>query len=130
VKLPRADTEATNRFETLLPTGPGVEVRRMFGNPSAFVHRQLFFGVFGEDLFVRLGPQDRERLLALGGRPFAPMEGRPMAEYVVLPASIAGDRKAAAGWLARSLAFARALPPKPAKPSARRTATPRRSRSP
>ena len=43
------------------------------------------------------------------------MPGRPMAEYVILPASVIADRKALAGWLAKALAYCARLPAKAAK---------------
>ena len=40
------------------------------------------------------------------------MRGRPMREYVVLPAELLEDAAAVRDWTARALAHAAALPPK------------------
>ncbi|MCI4360833.1 MAG: TfoX/Sxy family protein, partial [Thermoplasmata archaeon] len=92
MKLPAADPGAVARFEQLCPTGPGISVRPMFGQPAAFVTGRMFFGVFGGDVFVRLSEEDRKTgLLLPGARPFEPMPGRPMREYVVLPESLLAE---------------------------------------
>ena len=69
-------------------------------------------GLYGDDWFVRLPAEERADLLAEdGARPFAPMPGRPMREYVVLPPSVVADGAALAHWLSRAVTFALTLPP-------------------
>ena len=58
----------------------------MFGNDAAFVNGNLFAGLFGKDLFVRLSEMDQAELLGeKGASRFSPMEGRPMSGYIVVP---------------------------------------------
>lgn len=80
----------------------------MFGQLAAFVNGNMFFGLFGSDLGVKLAPADLTRLHDAGGGPFGPAE-RPMTGYATLPA---GDPTA---WIAAALEYVAALPPKPAK---------------
>lgn len=113
MKIPGASDAASKALEALVPTGPTVTVRKMFGQPAAFVNGNLFFGVFGEDLFVRLSDADRADAERLGEfRPFEPMPGRPMRGYLVLPRPWLRDRKAAAPWVAKALRFGTSLPTK------------------
>jgi hypothetical protein len=57
----------------------------MFGNVGAFVNGNMFCGLFGADVGVRLtDPGDRARLAQAGGGPFGPAE-RPMGGYLALP---------------------------------------------
>jgi len=115
MKFPTADPTAVARFERLVPRASGVEVRPMFGHPAAFVTGRLFLGVFGDSVFVRLSEQDRPAGLRLrGARPFEPMPGRPMREYVVLPPDVAEDRAIAGPWVDRALRYVRGLGPKAA----------------
>ena len=58
-------------------------------------------------------------VLALGGRTFEPMPGRPMREYVVLPAAVLGDAGALARWVRRGVDYAAGLPPKQGKAKAK-----------
>ena len=108
-------------FESLVPEDPAVEVRPMFGNVAAFVNRNMFLSVFGNQVAVRLDEEDRGELLAEDGAvPFEPMEGRPMKEYVVLPAAWHGDVAKLASWFDRSAMWTRTLPPKTKKPPKRK----------
>ena len=50
-----------------------------------FVNRNMFVGVFGSDVFVRLSEADRVQILEEGASVFEPIHGRPMKEYVTMP---------------------------------------------
>jgi len=100
----------------------------MFGNLSAFVNGNMFAGLFGEDLFVRLPDEQSAPIRKQGGRDFEPRPGYAMKGYVTVPSTWRTKPAAAKAWIAASLVFARSLPPKVAagkkapakKPSARR----------
>ncbi|HEY6238923.1 MAG TPA: TfoX/Sxy family protein [Thermoplasmata archaeon] len=121
MKMPRAGPEAVARFQKLLPTGSGITVRTMFGQPAAFVTGNMFLGVFGDAVFLRLSEEDRAAgLLLEGSHLFEPMAGRPMREYVVLPTTVLADAARARPWVDRALRYARGLGPKRSRPPARR----------
>src|SRR5689334_2939667 len=85
--MPKADSATMERFTALLPKDPRNQIRPMFGHRAAFVNGRMFAGTFGTDIVVRLDEDARAELLAVSGaRIFAPMKGRPMKEYVMLPA--------------------------------------------
>lgn len=124
MQLPKPNAEAVALFEAIRPRTPQVTVRAVFGQPAAFVNGQMFLGVFGEHVFLRLSEADRARAAEIAdARPFEPMPGRPMREYVVLPPSTIADPALGAEWVGRSLEFARGLPAK--KPSRARTPGPK-----
>ena len=111
MKFSKSPAWLVQLFQALQPEVGGTP-RQMFGYPCAFENGQLFTGLFQDTLFVRLG----QGAAVPGGRPFAPMKGRPMKEYVVLPAEMLEDEDAVKGWMRRGLEYARSLPPKkPAK---------------
>ena len=111
-KIPKPDEAAKALFHSLVPERSDVRVKPMFGNVSAFVNGNMFMGLFGSDLFVRLPEPDRESLMKAGGGPFEPMPGRPMREYVILPAAWRTQPERIREWVDRSLAWAEELPPK------------------
>jgi hypothetical protein len=85
-----------------VPDAPGVEIKPMFGNLGAFVNGNMFMGLFGSDVGVKLAPDDRDRLLAEpGAGPFGPAE-RPMGGYVTLPPG--STSRTAAKWTGLALA--------------------------
>jgi TfoX/Sxy family transcriptional regulator of competence genes len=114
--MPKPSEEAKGFFRSIVPDGPEVTVRPMFGNLAAFVNGNMFTGLFGDGLFVRLSATDAAELIAAGGGPFEPMPGRPMTGYTMLPEAWQRDAQRAGAWMERALAFAGALPPKEKKP--------------
>jgi len=114
--IPKPDEESKAFFESVVPDHPDVRIRPMFGNVSAFVNGNMFMGLFGPDVFVRLPVGERGEVEAEGGTPFAPMPGRPMKEYVVLPGAWRSEPDRVREWAGKSLEWAEELPPKQPKP--------------
>jgi TfoX/Sxy family transcriptional regulator of competence genes len=111
-KMPKPTKETKDFFGSVVPDHPAVAIRPMFGQLSAFVNGNMFMGIFGEDVLMRLPEEDRAELTAAGGGPFEPMPGRPMREYVVLPPAWRDDPERIRRWAARALDHAEELPPK------------------
>ena len=108
-----APAPLVTRFDHAVAALPEVQQRKMFGYPAAFVNGHMLAGVFQASLFVRLAEKDRTELIEKhGATPFAPMPGRVMREYVVLPPSIVESKARLTTWLSRALRFVASLPPK------------------
>ena len=119
MQIPKPSDEDKDRFRSLVPDDPGVVVKPMFGNLGAFVNGNMFAGLFGSTVGVRVSDDDRTALETVDGiGPFGP-EGRPMGGYVGLPGSWSTDPDKAAEWVARAHAYVSGLPPK--APKARST---------
>ncbi len=117
--MPKPTEDDLRRFRRMMPDDPRVEVKPMFGNLGAFVNGNMFAGLFGSSIGVKLDDAGREELLAVpGSGPFGPEE-RPMGGYVALPAAW-DDGETAAAWTRRALEHVAALPPK--KPKAAKKA--------
>jgi TfoX/Sxy family transcriptional regulator of competence genes len=115
MQIPKPTEEDVARFRALVPDDPRVEVKPMFGNLGAFVNGNMFMGLFGSDIGVKLASADAERLGAIeGAGPFGPAE-RPMGGYVTLPAALTGATDAG-HWVGLALDHVGALPPKVKKP--------------
>ncbi len=99
-------------FHSLVPDDPRVEAKPMFGNLGAFVNGNMFMGLFGPDVGLRLDPAGREQLGAVeGSAPFGPAE-RPMREYVAVPRAWRDDPEKADPWVGRALEHTAGMPPK------------------
>jgi TfoX/Sxy family transcriptional regulator of competence genes len=123
--MPKPSEEAKAAFTKLVPGEPVVTMRPMFGNLAAFVNGNMFAGLFGEDLFVRLSEDDGARVRRQGGRDFEPMPGRAMRGYVTVPSSWRSQPEGAKAWIKIALEQTRQMPPKaPAakKPAAKKPA--------
>ena len=47
MQIPKPTDADKDRFRALVPDSPDVEVKPMFGNLGAFVHGNMFAGLFG-----------------------------------------------------------------------------------
>ena len=110
--MPKPSEDTRELFASLVPDHPKVTERPMFGQRSAFVNGNMFMGIFGQDLLLRLPEQDREAVIAAGGAVFEPMAGRPMREYVILPSAWRSKPATLRKWVARSLDHVEQMPPK------------------
>ena len=71
----------------LLALQPGVSRAKMFGMPSVMVGGKAFAGLNGESMIFKLSGEAHRSALALeGAKLFEPMAGRPMKEWVCVPA--------------------------------------------
>ena len=114
MQIPKPTDADKERFRSLVPDDPRVEVKPMFGNLGAFVNGNMFMGLFGADIGVKLAPEDAEVLRTQhGGGPFGPAE-RPMGGYVTLPSSMVGSADGAR-FVAKAVEFVAAMPPKAKK---------------
>src|SRR5713101_9580508 len=102
MQIPRPTDADKERFKSLVPEDARVEIKPMFGNLGAFVNGNMFMGLFGTDVGVKLNDADQSQLSDAGGGPFGPME-RPMGGYLTLPAAMSSAE--ARRWAARSLVY-------------------------
>lgn len=112
--MPRSTPDDTAAFLGLVPPEPTVTTRPMFGNMAAFVNGNMFAGLFGDQLFVRLPGPERERVLKEGGRDFEPLPGRAMTGYTCLPPGWKARAAASRTWIAKALESTGKLPAKKA----------------
>lgn len=122
MQIPKPSEADKDRFRSLMPDAAGVEVKAMFGNLGAFVNGNMFAGLFGPTIGVKLlDTASRDAFAAIEGvGPFGPSE-RPMAGYLTLPPAWVGAPELAAPWVKRAMAQVAALPPKAAKAAKPRT---------
>jgi TfoX/Sxy family transcriptional regulator of competence genes len=116
MEIPKPSEQDKQFFRSLIPGDPAVEIKPMFGNLGAFVHGNMFAGLFGPAVGVRLGGTARAELEAIDGSgPFGPAE-RPMGGYTSLPQAWRTTPDLAEHWVEKALAYASSLPPKASKP--------------
>lgn len=113
MKMPQATEEMKQGFrdlvEPLTLENPEVVVKPMFGQLGAFVHGNMFAGLFAPQVGVKLSADDASELATLGGGPFGPAE-RPMGGYLTLPGTLSEQERSA--WVARAAAYVGTFPPK------------------
>ena len=113
------DHDLADRARAVLPDGEAVSERQMFGGLTFMLGGHMLCGVVKDALVVRLGPEGARR--ALEQPHVRPMDftGRPLTGMVfVEPAGLADT--ALQRWVRDAADHARGLPPKQAKPAARK----------
>ena len=106
------DEKLADRIRAVLVAHNGLSVRRMFGGIAFMLGGNMCCGLVKDDLVVRVGPEQYEKLLA---EPHArPMEftGRPMRGFVYVGPDGYRSDQALAKWVERGVDFAASLPPK------------------
>jgi multimeric flavodoxin WrbA/TfoX/Sxy family transcriptional regulator of competence genes len=118
MEIPKPSEDDKLFFRSLIPDGASIEIKPMFGNLGAFVNGNMFAGLFGPDVGVRLDDAGHDELaMVKGSGLFGPAE-RPMTGYLTLPAAWRARPDLAASWVERALAHMRSMPPKVKKPKA------------
>jgi hypothetical protein len=110
MQMPQHTEDDKARFRRLVREAPGAEVKPMFGSLGAFVNGNMYAGLFGTDVGVKLDEAGLDELRGLpGAGPFGP-PGRPMGGYLSLPADL--PEEDAAAWVNRARDHVATLPPK------------------
>ena len=91
----------------------GLTAKRMFGGVCYLVGGNMAFGIYKDNLIIRLGSPERAQQEIDSGRalPFD-ITGKAMKGWVMIPKVRLGADRDYKKWLDRGLAFAKTLPPK------------------
>lgn len=104
------------QFGTFIETLPGIERRKMFGYPAAFIDGKLFAGLYQDSMVLKLPAAARAELFKRKGAvPFEPMPGRTMGEFVLVSRSWLKQRSKLKPWLEAARAYVQSLPAKTGK---------------
>jgi len=104
--------ELASRMREVIGGRDGVSERKMFGGIAWMVNGNMACGTLGDDLMVRLGPDEAER--ALGEPHVGPMQftGRTMRGFISVDAAGIADDMDLARWIDAGASHAASLPPK------------------
>jgi hypothetical protein len=107
------DPHLADRLRELTAPETGIAEKGMFGGLAFLVNGHLAVSASGKGgLLARVDPADAEALVQRPGVQRAIMGGREMPGWLrVDPAALEADADLA-GWVDRSVRFARSLPPK------------------
>jgi hypothetical protein len=94
--MPKVSDQAVAEYDAVAAglESAGVIRGSMFGMPCLKVGKKVLAGMFGDAMTFKLPPEPRKKALALPGvEPFDPGMGRPMKEWVLVPATQSGEWK-------------------------------------
>jgi hypothetical protein len=106
------DEALAARVRDVLGDTDGLHEKRMFGGLAFLLNGNMCCGVHGNDLIVRLDPEQTEEALRQQDVRVFDLTGRPMKGWVlVAPGGIETDDDLRS-WTAKGVAFAGSLPAK------------------
>jgi hypothetical protein len=106
------DEALAARVLEVLGDNPEISERKMFGGIAFMLSGNMAVGVSGDELMVRIDPDDQaEALTRPAVRPFD-MTGRPMKGWILVGAEGIAEDADLEGWVSKGLDFAGSLPPK------------------
>ncbi len=105
--------ELATRIRKRLGKRPGLTEKRMFGGLAFLLHGNMCCGVHGQEMIVRLDPEDTNRALKQPHtRVFDLSGGRPMKGWILVQPPGLARSDGLAKWVTTSLKYAASLPPK------------------
>jgi len=106
------DEGLAQRVRELLEERADVSEKKMFGGLAFLVAGNMCAGIMGDELMVRVGPDGYRDALAQPGAREMDFTGRSLKGFVYVDSEGIEDDADLAGWVARGIRFAGALPPK------------------
>jgi TfoX/Sxy family transcriptional regulator of competence genes len=107
------DETLAERVRNALGDKRGIVERKMFGGLAFMARGNMAVGVLGEDLLVRLAPEDCDAALGeVDVRPFGMAGKRPMRGFALVGDEQLADDASLERWVERGVSYALALPPK------------------
>lgn len=106
------DEGLAHRIREVLADQPGLTEKKMFGGIAFMVQGNMACGVSGEEMMVRISPDETDSAVSHPHvRPFD-MTGRPMKGWVLVAAGGYEADEDLEAWVRRGVDFALSLPPK------------------
>ena len=107
------DQDLEKMIETILTRKSGLTAKPMFGGVCYLVGGNMAFGIYKDNLIIRLGSREKAQKEIDSGRalPFD-ITGKAMKGWIMIPKSRLENTGQAKKWLGLALAFAKTLPPK------------------
>ena len=106
------DGGLAQRIREVFDGNTGVDERKMFGGIAFMVEGNMCVGVAGDELMVRVGPDQYEHSLAQPHARKMDFTGKAMKGMVYIGADGIDSDSGLKSWVERGLAFVTTLPPK------------------
>ena len=104
--------ELAERTLAVIGSAASPDARKMFGGVAFMVQGNMACGVIGDELIVRVPPEEYEERLAQPHVGPMNMTGRPMRGWVVVSPEAVAAEAALHEWVMVGVTYALSLPPK------------------
>ena len=106
------DQKLAERINKRLAKQPGLVEEKMFGGIAFLLNGNMSVGVYGDEMIVRLPPEDTDKALAKPYVRIFDITGKPMKGWVLVGPKGLADSAALGKWVDVGIKFAASLPKK------------------
>ena len=106
------DEQLAKSVRKLLDRQAGLAEKKMFGGLAFLINGNMSVGVHGNELIVRIAPEETDTALQEPGARLFDITGRPMKGWLLVGAAGIKAPKSLAKWVLRGVAYASSLPKK------------------
>ena len=106
------DENLAARIRDALAKRAGLTEKRMFGGLAFLLRGNMCVGVHGNDMIVRLAPEETDAALAERHTRVFDLTGRPMKGWLLVEPQGLASKPALEKWVERAVSFAGSLPAK------------------
>lgn len=106
------DEKLADRVRDMLAERSGVKEQKMFGGVGFMLGGNMCCGVHGNELIVRVSPEESDEAVADPHVRLMDLSGKPMRGWLLVSADGTRTEKALRGWVERGARFAGSLPKK------------------
>jgi TfoX/Sxy family transcriptional regulator of competence genes len=106
------DTELQARIREHLRGTDGIGETRITGGAGFTLHGNLLCGVMGDELLVRIGKADFDRVMSEGTVHPMTMAGKSSRSWLLVPKDVVAEPAELTRWIERAKAFVATLPAK------------------
>ena len=106
------DIKLAERMRKQLGKRRGLTEKKMFGGLSFLVNGNVCCGVHGQEMIVRLDPEETDKALRERHTRIFDLSGRPMKGWILVQSKGLTTDKALAKWIQVGIEYALSLPAK------------------
>src|SRR5258708_20585517 len=106
------DEKLAGRVRKVLEKRKGVAEKKMFGGVAFLLNGNMCCGIHGEEMIVRLKPEETDQALARPHTRIFDMTGRPMKGWILVKPAGLMSEDALAKWVSVGGSYAASLPAK------------------
>ena len=106
------DEKLAARIRDMLAERSGVKEQKMFGGVGFMLRGNMCCGVHGNELIVRVSPEESDEAVGEPNVRLMDLPGKPMRGWLLVSPEAIRTEKALRGWVDRGANFAGSLPKK------------------
>jgi len=106
------DEKLAERVRKQLGKPAGLVEKKMFGGLAFLIHGNMSVGVSGDEMIVRIAPEETDAAIKEPGVRIFDITGRPMQGWLLVGAPAIAKPEGLAKWVRRGVGYASSLPKK------------------